>query len=327
MSMSMSMSLLENIIGQSAGNFQTFGILYKNTNIISKFATNVTHLKGSSETLRGKSPLQHYIYRKPQNEFEWGSYLAGLFEGDGHLSTQYQIVISFNYNDKYLASTLSQQFQWGNVYKVKDKLAYNWIICKTFEVNSFLKLINGHIRTFSKLNQINTRIKDQLSGFCFQTEISTSFILQSWWLAGLSDADGCFYIQFVNKKEVAQTTSPRFHFKISLKERTILDQLKEAIGSNVFTRTHPNGKITYYWSSTSIQNAYKVDKYFNRYSLLSSKFFNYLKWRKCLLYWQNRYVTLSAHYKYQNRGVFVKDNTMVAIQRIKYIKSKMNSGK
>ena len=136
--------------GQSAGNF----------NVLTMFAVNIIHIKGSSETKRRKSSLEHYHYRKPQNELEWGAYLAGLFEGDGHFSTQKQIIIVFNEKDLVLAQALMNKFQWGNINKIKNKKAVNWIISKKADVILFLKLINGYIRSPYKLNQIVTRIEN-----------------------------------------------------------------------------------------------------------------------------------------------------------------------
>ena len=248
------------------------------------FANNTIRIKGSSETICGKSSFERYYYSKPQNEFEWGAYLAGLFEGDGHFSTQKQIVIVFHEKDKVLAHALIDKFQWGNISKVKNKKAYIWLISKKEDVILFFKLINGHIRTPYKLNQILTRLYTN-SDIIFQSFVNNSPINKSWWLAGFTDADGCFYVQIVK-------TSVRVHFKFGLKDKLILDQLQQFIGSSVYKRVNNNGSITYYWSSTSIQNAYKVNGYFSQYSLQSNKFFDYLKWRKCLFYINtNRHIT------------------------------------
>ena len=120
--------------GLSAGNFNvllTFNYLsvfIKSIILKCLFANNTIRIKGSSETICGRSFFEHYHYNKPQNEFEWGAYLAGLFEGDGHFSTQKQIVIVFHEKNKVLAHALIDKFQWGNVKKVKNKKAFIWII-------------------------------------------------------------------------------------------------------------------------------------------------------------------------------------------------------
>jgi hypothetical protein len=51
----------------------------------------------------------------------------------------------------------------------------------------------------------------------------------------------------------------------------------------VGTRIHPNGSITYYWSSTSFTGALLVYDYFYKHSLQGSKWLNFLKWRKALI--------------------------------------------
>lgn len=147
--------------------------------------------------------------------------------------------------------------------------------------------MDGNMRTRDKLNQLKRCTYKSLS----QTNLSTSSLLDCFWLVGFTDADGCFYIQTVKK-----STEIRVHFKFSLKERTILDQIKQKFGSSVYQRKHPNNKYTYYWSSTSFVNALKVVKYFNRFSLQSSKLYSFLKWRKALYYIQTkRYLTFKGY--------------------------------
>jgi hypothetical protein len=75
-----------------------------------------------------------------------------------------------------------------------------------------------------------------------------------------------------------------------------LNQLSRAFGSSVHKRSHVNKEgqeiYTYYWSSTSFENAYKVHKYFHRYHLQSSKYLNFYKWRKALrLIYEQKHTT------------------------------------
>jgi LAGLIDADG endonuclease len=74
----------------------------------------------------------------------------------------------------------------------------------------------------------------------------------------------------------------RLHFKFGLQDQEVLKQLAQCFGSAVYKRTHQNGNITYYWSSTSLLNAQKVFYYFQNYSLQSTKWFNFVKWQRAL---------------------------------------------
>jgi hypothetical protein len=284
------------INGQSAGN------CYDQD---SMFVLACLLVTGSSETLRGGVPKEmlHLSHNKPNNSKDWGSYLAGLVEGDGHFSSQQQIVITFSQSDQKLALFLKDHFQCGNVNPIKGKKAFNWVISDKKGAIMFLNLIDGHLRTKSKLDQIRKNMGKLLHSN-YQQEPMTSNLLDSWWLTGFTDAEGCFYVQVVNPSPLLACrpstegggpqakrghkrnypSPPRkgggisLHLKFGLKESTILHQLKNVFGGSVGTRTHPNGLVTYYWSSTSLKAAQGVFSYFKVYSLQGSKWLSFIKW-------------------------------------------------
>ena len=122
----------------------------------------------------------------------------------------------------------------------------------------------------------------------FQTQVDISCFSSSWWLAGFAEADGSFYIHIVPARTRGLSGSMRkpevrLQFKVALIDRVILEQLAAFFGSSVGTRVHDNGKITYYWSSTSFGGALLVYDYFRKYSLQGSSWLNFLKWRKALV--------------------------------------------
>lgn len=269
------------ICGKSAGNYNVTNSLL--SFVISRFIR-------TSETLRDILPnnLIHINHNKP-NDKEFGSYLAGLWEADGHASSSQQIIITFCEQDKYFAQSLANLFEHGNLYNIKNKKAVNWVISNKTGIIKFLNLINGHIRIERKLIQIRTNLNSYLP-FCtpFQSQVNTSSLLQSYWLAGFTDGDGSFYIQIITRKLIKRKPEVRLHFKFSLKDYEIIEQLSSTFGSSLSIRKHPNGSITYYWSSTSFTSALKVHNYFHTYSLQSSKWLNFLKWRKAfILFYKN----------------------------------------
>jgi hypothetical protein len=95
---------------------------------------------------------------KPANDHEFGEYLAGLIDGDGHFSSAQQLVIVFNYLDIQLAYYIRERIGHGNVRKVKDKNAVLMIIASKKGIERVIKLINNKFRTTSKLDQINKNI-------------------------------------------------------------------------------------------------------------------------------------------------------------------------
>jgi len=64
-----------------------------------------------------------------------------------------------------------------------------------------------------------------------------------------------------------------------------LDQIKEEFSGYLGYRKTQD---TFYFGTTSFSSAEKVINYFDHYHLLSSKYVNYLKWRKVYRMIQNR---------------------------------------
>ena len=300
--------------GQSAGNCNSDESLLRSSE--SNLVT------GTSETSREKLPekLKHVKHVTPESNHVWGSYLAGLYEGDGYISDIPQVVITFHQNDLAQVQKLRDKFGHGTVKTIAGKNAVNWVISNRDGIIKFVNLINGHLRMQRKIDQINSHLpesykKDPQLTFN-QTTASTSSLLDSWWLVGFADADGCFYIQIVEARVVQEkgrtrvrNTEVRLNFKVSCKDKEILDQLSCTFGSSVGKRVQKsNGKITYYWSSTSFAGAEKVDKYFINHTLQTSKWLNYLMWRSA-------YLILKSG----------KINTPEGLEKIRSLKSKMNS--
>ena len=117
---------------------------------------------GTSETLRNEIvssienvkaiSVHNSKHLKPVTDNQFGHYLAGLIDGDGHFSSKQQLVIVFSGSDASLAYFLKERLGYGNVRKVKDKNAYILIISKSEGLTKVINLINGKLRTY-KYNQ------------------------------------------------------------------------------------------------------------------------------------------------------------------------------
>jgi hypothetical protein len=95
---------------------------------------------------------------KPLNDEQFGHYLAGLIDGDGHFSSKQELVIVFSSLDVNLAYYIKERLSYGSVKKVKDKNAYLLIISKKEGITKIINLINGKIRTENKFYQITKNI-------------------------------------------------------------------------------------------------------------------------------------------------------------------------
>lgn len=262
----------------------------------SQSAGNTFYTKsGTSETLRNNTePYSENIkeisehvpkHLKPLNDEQFGHYLAGLIDGDGHFSSKQQLVIVFSSSDVDLAYYVKKILGYGHVNKVKNKNAYLFIVSKKDGIIKVLNLINAKLRTINKFNQVKNNIltnpkylKENLN---FLINETNNF--NNHWIAGFSDADASFQIKIVYRKDRPKPEI-RLNFQIDQKDNNILLLIKKVFGGNIGYR---KSQDTYYYGSTSFGSAKKVIKYFDIFHLQSSKHINYLKWRKAYLLVQN----------------------------------------
>jgi hypothetical protein len=100
---------------------------------------------------------------KPLNDNQFGHYLAGLIDGDGHFSNKLQLLIVFNSLDVSLAYYIKKRLGYGTVKKVKNKNAFILVIVARKGLEKVISLINGKIRTENKFSQITNNILSHAS--------------------------------------------------------------------------------------------------------------------------------------------------------------------
>ena len=231
---------------------------------------------------------------KPLNDEQFGYYLAGLIDGDGHFSSKQQLIIAFHSLDASLAYNIKERLGYGSVKKVKNKNAILFIISSKEGIKKVLNLINGKIRTENKFNQILDNLlnhpryidikKDQDQGASpkIDFKLNKDKNLKNHWLAGFSDADASFQIKILNRDNRVEV---RLNYQIDQKKSNTLALIKDYLGGNIGYRKDQD---SYYYGSTSFGSAKKVINYFDHFHLQSSKHVNYLKWRKAYILIQNK---------------------------------------
>jgi LAGLIDADG endonuclease len=224
---------------------------------------------------------------KPLTDEQFGHYLAGLIDGDGHFSSAQQLVIVFNSADASLAYFIKDRLGHGTVRKVKNKNAVLLVVGSIAGITTTLQLIKDKLRVENKLTQINNNILAHkkflnLSGKISLT-LNKDLNLDNFWLAGFSDADASFQVKVITR----ETRKPeiRLNFQVDQKTKDLLVLIKNFLGGNIGYRSSQD---TYYYGSTSFGSAKNVINYFDKYPLQSSKHTSYLKWRKVYLIVQNR---------------------------------------
>jgi LAGLIDADG endonuclease len=234
---------------------------------------------------------------KPKTDKDWAHYLAGLIDGDGHISIS-DITIVFYVLDLPLAIYLKNLLGSGTIRKIKDKNAYVLRISEVRGITRVLNLINGKIRNPNKLDQIlrlleTNKGKKHFSEFV-NFRLNTSNNLDNYWLAGFSDADASFQVKIV-KRSTRSKAEIRLNFQVDQKTIYLLELIKLYFGGSI---GHRKKQDTYYYASVNFANAQKVINYFDKYNLLSSKHLNYLKWRSVWeMIQKQEHITLSGQEK------------------------------
>ena len=247
---------------------------------------------GTSETIRNNTENIKNIsihvptHLKPLNDTQFGHYLAGLIDGDGHFSSKQQLLIVFSSPDAQLAYYIKEMIGFGHVNKIKDKNAYLYIISNKDGIIKAVNLINGKLRTLNKFNQVTNNIlaHPKYLEENIKFKINDSNDLNNHWIAGFSDADASFQIKVVNREEKLKPEI-RLNFQIDQKDNIVLLLIKEVFGGNI---DYIKSQDTYYYGSTSFGSAKKVINYFDHFHLQSSKHINYLKWRKAYIMVQEK---------------------------------------
>ena len=263
-----------NLKGQLVGNFIKSDQTLTKSEILNE---------NSPETLRENLKIlsiHHPKHKKPSSNNDFGYYLAGLIEGDGHFNKQNQLIIAFHEKDISLAYFLKSYIKFGHVRKIKDKAALIYVISNKEGILKTLNLINGKMRTDLKWNQVKNNITYEFNWL----PLNKSPLKNNWWLAGFIDADGSFQIKIINR-ENRNKPEIRLNLQIDAKKDQILKFILNEFGGNLGYR---NKNDTYYYQSVSFGVAAKYCNYLRKYHLLSYKYRNYLKWYKVYLMIQDK---------------------------------------
>jgi hypothetical protein len=277
---------------QSAGNFNFSKITTVNTN-------NIYNKYFDLPKISEHVPL----HKKNLNDEDFGYFLAGLIEGDGWFGKK-QLHIIFSESDLSLAYFIKKRVGYGNVYKIKNKKAVRYI-CKNFKgIYIILSLINGKLVSNFKYEQLTKHNYNQ----DFSLEILpplNKLSLNNYWLAGFTQADGCFHISIPKSKTHKTGYSVRLEYSLKQNDEIPLRLLYNLV--NMGNLSQYSSGIWCYKSSGFKTAAYLIN-YFDKYNLFAQKYVDYLKFRKI-------YIMITEGKHLENKG----------IKKIKSITSKGSS--
>nr|YP_010564238.1 hypothetical protein OYW92_mgp02 [Epichloe bromicola]UYX62222.1 hypothetical protein [Epichloe bromicola] len=243
------------------------------------------------------------VFNKDNN---LGHYLAGLLEGDGHISlpslgntTLNRVLnprIVFTSHKDNLGMYTFLQSELGNIgrFQSSGNNVIRYIIGDIKSLIYIINLIHGKLRT-PKNKRFNDLI--QFINAKYDLNIPESNYNGNYkdnsWFAGFTEADGHFGIKYIEKKDKSETSKRSVSESISLKFR--LDQrsydkstssdmkpfmveLASFLNCNLTTYENKTGKVLSLYVS-SIDNIKIIINYFDKYPLIGNKLNDYNKWK------------------------------------------------
>lgn len=299
--------------------------------LFTQFSFN-NYIHSESNPIYNSQDIKH----KTSDRFNIGSYLAGLFEGDGHINLSKTInskgkisypyiAITFFNKDLPLVNRLIELYGGRIRFKNKEN-AIVWIVNAHEDLIRLINLMNSYLRT-PKLTQFNYLISwlNQRHQYIIPIHsLDISDLSSNNWLAGFIDADGSFRIRYTKKNLVKsiglspqRMTKERIEVSFRLEQRKVLpynDQSYEPIMTNIKSffeiltelRTSKHNKDKTYWiiEVTSLNRLCFLISYLDNHPLLTAKRNDYDDWLKA--------------YKLIKDGKHLTENGKESIKGIKY---------
>ena len=241
------------------------------------------------------------------------TYLAGLFEGDGHIWIQNinfikkhnpRFCITFSLKNEPLAKKLLEIIGSGFIrYKPKDN-ACVLVISTVVGLNKIVSLINGELRT-PKIHQLHSLIdwlnKNHNTNID-KLPLKESSLSDDSWLSGFIDSDGSFSVQHTKVENNAKKR--KISCRLRIEQRmldpvtgssyfNVLTNIAEFLNCKLLTRKQKSTGNEYYTLAASSKTSLEIIvNYFTRYPLFSSKYLDYKDWKEIvLLILENKHYT------------------------------------
>lgn len=259
--------------------------------------------------LKIKKHYSNYV----KNKKNFNSYLAGFFEGDGHIWIQNSYMkkkhnprfcITFSLKNERLAKKLLDLIGSGFIrYKLKDNTCV-LVISPVVGLKKIVYLINGELRTpkiyqlYKLIDWLNKNHNTNIN----KLPLKEGFLKNDSWLSGFIDSDGRFSVQHTKVENNAKKRkiSCRLRIEQRMLEPVVGDSYFEILtiiakflNCNLLTRKQKStGKEYYILTASSKISLEILLKYLERFPLFSSKYLDYKDWKEIvILIFENKHYT------------------------------------
>lgn len=241
-----------------------------------------------------------FISHKKQKDNSFKGYLAGLFEGDGHIWIQDnakkkhnpRFCITFGNKNEPLAKKLLELIDSGFIrYKLQDN-ACVLTISSVSGLKKIISLINGQLRTpkvyqvYKLIDWLNMNHNTNIA----KLPLNTNEIYNDAWLSGFIDSDGSFSVQHTKLENGA--SKRKISCRLRIEQRMICPVTKKSyfhvltdiacfLNCNLLTRKQISTGNEYYTFTASSKTSLSIIiNYLDKAPLFSSKFLDYKDWKK-----------------------------------------------
>ncbi|PJF20188.1 LAGLIDADG endonuclease (mitochondrion) [Paramicrosporidium saccamoebae] len=288
-------------LGKFVGNVSKNFIIPLNLKFKRTYSTSETIRKENLKFISEHVPKKKSIFDLTDEEF--GYYLAGFIDShEKDISIHNQIWITFNLKNQSFAYSLKKRIGFGNIKIIKN--SYYLIITNIEGIIKIINLINGKLKLENKVTQLKNLI--QINNLTIQINNSDSslLIINTYWFAGFTDGIGSFQI-LIKKRESKKEFS--LNYQILFKKDFLLKEIKNIFNGG-YIGFNKNLNL-YYFESSRFNIAYKIIQYFNKFPLQSTKYLNFLFWRKTYIFIQNKkHLTLEGITKIKKMKTTLESN-------------------
>ena len=244
-------------------------------------------------------------------EFNYfGSYLAGLIEGDGTIIVPTKdrsikgklyypsIQIVFCHRDFPLRQRIQKWIGHGSVSKKKHRSAYVLTINNKKGIIRVCNLINGQMRgpKYHLLLLLINYLSTKDNNFIMKPlPINKKPLSNDRWLSGFIEADGSFQVRC----SISKTPRVSVNFEIFLPRRgvnqinhygysrfDIMENIARFLDTTVYNLRPKNKNLQYRVRTSSLKTNCNIRNYLLRYPLKGVKYLNFIDWCKVLHYFE-----------------------------------------